>query len=171
MRQKVTALFVCVLTFAVLIMSACGGKTSDERLEYEKPIATLVRSIKTSDSLSYVRCYAPPVAKSYLDENSEPKVAENVFLEIKDRFSGSFSLSYKVTDKSEITGEELKELEKSVKNGTAIKKAYRLEVTITAADLNTNSCAAKHTFYVGKIDGSWYICGQVSESYDFKENS
>lgn len=131
-------------------------------MNYEQPLATLVRSAVYSDTEAYIKCFTPESAEAY--KNSEEysgKLAE-ALLPRKEGERPVFN--FEVKSKSELDNEEIDALEKEYKDkytkNITIKKAYKLNVEFILGE-DDEKTAQRMDLTVVKISDSWYVFSEV----------
>ena len=161
--------FFSIILVLLMIILSTGCSDKKKLLNpYEKPVQTLFSSLNRQDSNSYINSFASPIVKEY--KNSEAYdllLAETVFSQIDEQIDFNITaLTYEIEDKTEIQGEDLKNLSDQIQKGLDLKKAYSLNLNIeTRQRITVYSC--KLDIVVGKIGSNWYICESPNFKFDF----
>ena len=90
--------------------------------------------------------------------------------EFEDEYGKNIKMSYKVTDKSELSDKKLKNIQEGLKDNydipkKSVKEGYKVDVDMTIKgkdDEDTNDTE----FYIVKIGSGWYICSSTGR-FDF----
>ena len=83
---------------------------------------------------------------------------------LEDEYGKNVKVSYKVTDKDELSDKKLKNIQEGLKDNydipkKSVTKGYKVDVDMTIKgkdDEDTNET----TLYIVKIKGDWYVCSQ-----------
>lgn len=155
---------LCLLcaAFACIGFCSCGNDEEEVNLQYELPVETMFEAIEAKDSKSFLRCFAAPVIDEYegSDEYDE-NIAETIDgLLCSQSSSEDISFHQKITDKRELSSEEIKELSDGISKRHNVKKAFEITVRIIVfpEDDVDVSYSQELKLVVGKLSGNWYIC-------------
>lgn len=162
---------LCLLLCVTMIFCVSCKKEEDVDFHYEVPVETLFEALDSQDSSTFLRCFATPVVSKY--ENSD-SFDENIAKTIVDAICEDCGLektviNHKITDKKELSAEEIEALGDGLEKRHKVKKAYELTVRVTALSVKDNeeSFSQEMKITVGKISGNWYICQSPEMTWDF----
>lgn len=167
--MKKIKLLLC-LAGAVLLMSGCSEE-EEIAFQYEIPVDTMFEALDYEDNESYLRCFASPVVESYKNSDSyDEAVAESVINRIYEECDvEKASVNYKITDKRELSAEEIDNLGNGLQKGHKVKMAYSLNVKVTAVSIpdREDVFTCETEIIVGKLGESWYVCQSPELELDF----
>lgn len=165
--MKLKSIVPLLIAILALLLASCGDNEPEQKhLDYENAVSTFVGAFNKEDESTLLSCFTPAVrdefslteqsAVSLLDENIRKSCGEYT------------ALSYKVTDKTELSDEEIDELRTNYNSQygkrLSIKKAYSLNVTfyITSTGVGAEKkSTVDKTLVTIKTDDGWCIVGDV----------
>ena len=162
---------LCFLLSAIMLFGVSCGKEEEIDFQYEVPVKTFFEALDSEDSKTLLRCFATPVLSKYeTSDNYDENLAQTIMTEIcEDCELEKTVVNYKITDKRELSAEEIENLGDGIEKRHDIKKAYELTVRATAFSVKNNdeSFSQEMKITVGKISGNWYICQSPEMTWDF----
>lgn len=155
---------ICIFLSVIFTMTCfCGCKDEDELdLQYEVPVETLFEALDSEDSESFLRCFATPVLSLYeKSDDYDENIADTIYDKLCQTCdSESVVVNHKITDKKELSQEEIEELGDGIEPRHKIKKAFELKVRVmifSPMDRDV-TYSQEMTVIVGKLSGHWYVC-------------
>ncbi len=155
-------ILLALMAVVTLVFSGCSAEDDDTDFQYEVPLNTLFETLDSQDSTNFLRCFATPVLNAY--ENSDDfdeNLAQTYYSQIAQCCGAqNVSINKKITDKRELSGEELENIPILQNNRHKLKKAYNLTVRVTAFPVENRkeSYSQEMQITVGKIGDIWYVC-------------
>ncbi len=174
---KIIALLT-VLIMSMSILTGCGEKESNKKesndketsdvkddgskeasAAYEQPIKYLVEGLEQTSAKTFLKAF-PPFLGDMMDGIFTDEYLSSIIEESLEEFGDNIKMTYKVTDKEELTDEDLKEMEEEVKESFGeeidITKGYEVKVELTTKGDDSEK-TEKDSFEVFEIDGNWYV--------------
>lgn len=151
----------------------CGCSDSDDEkatFNYEHPVVTMLRAIKTLDTESYLNCYTQDAVEKYKNsENYNSRLAEIL---LPRQGSSLTTLKSEILSSSELDEKQIEKLEEEHKSNYRkridISKAYELSVMISTAKENEKLSQTLNITVINTKSG-WLIHGDVIDSFNFKK--
>lgn len=164
---KIIAIFA-VLLMSMSMLTGCelGKKSSNEKSDenaeqtsYEEPIKNLVEGLSEANAEKFLKAF-PSYVGEYMENIFTDEYLKSTLQEAESDFGANIKMSYKVTNKEDISEEDMKQMEEEVKENfdkeIDITKGYTLDVEITTKGDNTED-KEEDIFNVYEVDGNWYI--------------
>lgn len=156
-----------LLLIIPIAFTSCGD--DNFVMNYEQPLATLVRSAVYSDTEAYLRCFTPEAEDAYRKSEDYSKALAETLLPRKEDKKPVFN--FEVKSKKDLDNEQIDDLQKEYKDkytkNIKIKKAYKLNVEFALGEKDEKHLQRMNLTVV-KIDDSWYIFSDVITKFDFK---
>lgn len=159
--------FLMISVLSCVMFSGCGGSSSVLVTNHDRPVYNLCSSISHKDGATYLNCFMPAARKAYLasKDSAGPEEIVAGVLE-KSGLESDSELSCEIISRTEISDSEKEKLQhqykKNYSKNDTIEKAFLLSAAIAGG---------KRTIVkdltVVLIDDSWYIYGDVIESFKF----
>lgn len=165
---------VILLSVMSLVFAGCSKADDEVDFQYEVPVDTLFEALDSKDSTSFLRCFATPVLKSY--ENStdyDENIATSYYNEILQMCGfEKISISYKITDKHELSSDEISQLSDGLAPRHNVKKAYRLSLRVTCYNTKSHdeTYSQELELISAKLGDNWYICSSPIIEWKMMKN-
>jgi len=163
--KKSTQIIAIMLTILIslFVLSGCGNKDegsgNKEIPDYEKPVANMFRGMQDKDVDAYISAFPKFMGLAdYFNQEYMDYLVET----LEKDYGTDIKIKYDVSDKKEISEENIKEMEASIvelySTTVDIKSGYQLDVEahITGSE-GTDTESSKVDVY--QIDNQWYIIG------------
>lgn len=164
---KIVAIFA-VLLMSMYMLTGCeiGKKSSDNKKEenveqasYEEPIKNLIEGLSEANSEKFLKAF-PPYVGEYMEDIFTDEYLKSTLEEAESDYGSNIKMSFEVTNKEEISEEDMKQMEDEVKENfdkqIDITKGYALDVVVTTKGDNSED-KEEDTFNVYEVEGNWYI--------------
>jgi hypothetical protein len=165
--KKILCALCAVLT---LSLSACGDSEKNV-LNYEQPLSAMKGALGNSDEISYMSCFLPQAKAKYMQSES---YSSDFIDSILDSDSVIGKVSVKVTESTELSQDELSELEGQARENYGTRfdftKGQRLDVDI-AVYTRQKELSDSRELTVVRYENVWYIYGDVIDSFSFSPQS
>ena len=166
--------FKIIAIFAVLVMSMCmltgceiGKKSSSDKTSdkvettgsYEEPVKNLVEGLAEANADKFLKAF-PSYVSEYMEDIFTDEYLQSTLKEAESDYGANIKMSYKVTNKEDLSEEDMSQMEKEVKENfdkqIDITKGYMLDVEVTTKGDNSEDTETD-IFNVYEVDGNWYI--------------
>jgi len=158
--KKFLSIFLSVVLTATCF---CACKDEEEiELQYEVPVETMFEALDSKDSDSFLRCFATPVLSLYEESDDyDENIAETIYKKLGETCGAEVVVvNHKITDKRELSKEEIEALGDGLEPRHKIKKAFELKIRVmvfSPADREV-TYSQEMIINVGKLSGHWYVC-------------
>lgn len=174
--------FVLLMSFAACDSDSGGGGGSSGASSYKTPIEGYValKSGKATDS--QIESMLPEEVWKQIEDDAEisvkdvqkgyKKYAEEARDEYEDEYGKNFKITYKWTDKEEITDEQLTEIKDAITGkyekieNKDIENAYKVDFTATIKGSEDDDEVEFEDFIVVQIGGKWYSNSAIMSAED-----
>lgn len=164
---KVFAIFA-VLLLSMYMLTGCETESSKKDKEksndsvsssYEEPIKNMIEGLSEANSSKFLKAF-PSFISDYMKDIFTDKYLETTLKTAEEEYGKNVKMTYKITDKTEIDSDELKEMEEAVKTNfdkeIKITKGYELGIEVTTKGDDEEDTETDE-MNVYEIDGNWYI--------------
>jgi len=159
-----------IMVMSIGVLTGCGnnenGKEKEKEKEqaveaYEEPVKYFVEGLAESNSEKFLKAF-PEFLADYMGETITDEALKEMLTEAEEEYGANIKMSYKVTDKTEIGEEDLKEMQEEMATyydeEVKVSKGYELDVEITTKGDDSEETESD-TLEVYEIDGKWCILG------------
>lgn len=162
--KSVTVLAVIIMSIGLL--TGCemkfGNKDEKNKTEaYEEPVKNLIEGLAEANSEKFLNAFPPFISKNeYMKNTFTNEYLQGVLEKAQEDYGANITMSFKVTNKEEISEENIKNKEEDIKSyyneEVTITKGYKLNTEITTKGDNEEDTDIGE-FEVYEIEGKWYI--------------
>lgn len=145
-----------MLIAIVTLLTGCGNKKEEPKATetYEEPIKNMTEGIQNTNIEKYMSAF--PDFIDYKVTQSDLDEMMNVYIE---KYGQDIKISYEITQKEEITGNKLSEIQDNIKtyynHECSVTKGYKLNVSRTVKGIKDQQTTSS-IINVYEIDGKWY---------------
>lgn len=159
----VAALLVVII---VLCVALSGGG-------YKSAIDNYI-DVAIRGKVNKIEKLAPKAYWQYLEDEMDVDIDDikdeykdnydDIMDSLEDEYGKNVKVSYKVTDKDELSDKKLKNIQEGLKDNydipkKSVTKGYKVDVDMTIKGKDDED-TDESTLYIVKIKGDWYICSQ-----------
>ena len=153
-----------VMIMSVVLLSGCEttsnkDKNKNETQAYEEPVKNMIEGLSEANSEKFLKAF-PDFISSYMKTMFTDDYLSETVKKAEEEYGSNLTMSYKVTDKKDISEEALKEMQDEVKESfnkeINISEGYVLTVEVTTKGDNDEDTETDD-FKVYEIDGNWYL--------------
>nr|MBP3680500.1 hypothetical protein [Clostridia bacterium] len=162
--KSVTVLAVIIMSIGLL--TGCemkfGNKDEKNKTEaYEEPVKNLIEGLAEANSEKFLNAFPPFISNNeYMKNTFTNEYLQGVLEKAQEDYGANITMSFKVTNKEEISEENIKNKEEDIKSyyneEVTITKGYKLNTEITTKGDNEEDTDIGE-FEVYEIEGKWYI--------------
>lgn len=162
--KSVTVLAVIIMSIGLL--TGCemkfGNKDEKNKTEaYEEPVKNLIEGLAEANSEKFLNAFPPFISNNeYMKNTFTNEYLQGVLEKAQEDYGANITMSFKVTNKEEISEENIKNKEEDIKSyyneEVTITKGYKLNTEITTKGNNEEDTDIGE-FEVYEIEGKWYI--------------
>lgn len=155
-----------IMVMSIGVLTGCGNteeeKEKEETVEaYEEPIKNFVEGLEAANSEKFLKAF-PEFLAEYMADSITDEDLKDMLADAEEEYGANIKMSYKVTDKTEISEEDLKEMQEEMATyydeEVTVSKGYELEVEITTKGDDSEETETD-TLEVYELDGKWCILG------------
>lgn len=153
-----------VMMMSIVLLSGCeiGSKKDKDKNEiqdYEQPVKNMVEGLSEANSEKFLKAF-PDFISDYMKTMFTDDYLSQTIEKAEEEYGSNLTMSYKVTDKKDISDSELQETQEEVKESfnkeVKFDKGYVLTVEITTKGDNDEDTETDD-LKVYEIDGAWYL--------------
>ena len=161
-RLSKVLIIMLIMMMSVVLLTGCESdskKDKNEKQAYEEPIQNMIEGLSEANSEKFLKAF-PDFISSYMKAMFTDDYLAETVKKGEEEYGANLKMSYKVTDKKDISEEALKEMQDEVKESfnkeIKITKGYVLTVEVTTKGDNDEDTEVDD-FKVYEIDGNWYL--------------
>lgn len=174
--MKKTILIILSSIICFTLCTSCNDEPAMIKFEYEKPITTMLSAFSKSDNTTFLNCFTAGAREKFETKNPDTKITELVNSSVINSVGENAKLNYTMDNRNELDKRKITKLEQAYtdayKSRIDIKKAYTLSLKLTCNNLiNPTDYTQDIEITVVKVDGSWYIYGDVITEFKLELQS
>ncbi len=155
-----------VMVMSIFMLTGCGNKKEEEKNDsntttntYEDPIKNVVEGVGKANISKFMSAYPSFIAEN-INQIIDEDYLQSQLEDYEDIYGNNIEMSYSITNKEEISEEDLKEEEEELKDtydeDVDITKGYNLEVELKIKG-DEDEDTEEDSFEVYEINGTWYL--------------
>lgn len=152
-----------IILISMFMLTGCGNRNNKNQINeaqlYEEPIKNLVEGLGEANSEKLLSAF-PDFIRKYLEKTFTTEYLQGLLAQTIEEYGNNIKMSYKIVQKSNLSEEELKSMQETV------KESYNADVTISngvsvVIEITTKGDKLENTdtneLNVFEINGKWCI--------------